>query len=705
MHDRTDGHNVVDVAIIAESTYPYLKGGVSAVIQDIVEGNPDLTYGIIHITWDRDSPTTDLYGVPDNVLWIKTIYLSMSEHRDDFMSLTPASLRMRRSARTRLANRLFDALQAITEGDPEPMWSLYDEGMNPRTQQFPVWALLGTEEFMQVLVRRLPALELPLTDSFWQMREFFSLAYALLNEDFPFARVYHAHTTGYASLVGAAAARQNGTSFFLTEHNLYVRDTINTLLGRSMALPVTASDWRTFDVTPTQRAWMAWWIEMGRFCYPSAAHITYLYPEAITEAAALGAPSKNVSIVPNGMTVSSFDGVYHQRLKATEAIHTEGSDRTWRLVYIARVVPIKGLLEFIDSARILVERGITNWHLDVLGPTDHVPSYYEACRAKLEQLGLERYLTFRGTVEVRAMLGDFDLLVLPSFNEGQPIVVLEAMTAGLPTVGTAVGGMRQLVADPLITASGTMLDSCGVLVDPADLVTGMADALQEVLVDPRVYERLTRNARDRVEQFFQLHEAMHQYNRLYRLLGGLPPLLEHAAADRRRERESIPGTLPTVTAHTMLLPAVRFAPTRLPVRRTQHPPMPYYPTPAGRPGPPPPRHPTPVPARWQPPVPRSTQRPPRSGPTPQRPPGPPPHPTGPVVPPNRRPPNHSPMRQRDTLPHRPATHGHGHPPAPSPGRPGAAAAPRDPQSPPGAYEGRIASPPRQDERTGGRRRW
>lgn len=46
----------VDVAIIMESTYPYLKGGVSAVVHDIVCENPDLTYGIIHIAWDKNSP-------------------------------------------------------------------------------------------------------------------------------------------------------------------------------------------------------------------------------------------------------------------------------------------------------------------------------------------------------------------------------------------------------------------------------------------------------------------------------------------------------------------------------------------------------------------------------------------------------------------------------------------------------------------------
>jgi hypothetical protein len=45
----------VDIAIVMESTYPFLKGGVSAVVHDIVNGNQDLTFGIIHIAWDSQS--------------------------------------------------------------------------------------------------------------------------------------------------------------------------------------------------------------------------------------------------------------------------------------------------------------------------------------------------------------------------------------------------------------------------------------------------------------------------------------------------------------------------------------------------------------------------------------------------------------------------------------------------------------------------
>ena len=527
---------VVDVAIVMESTYPYLKGGVSAVVHDIVVGNPDLTFGIVHITWDSSSPQEDLYGMPANVRWVHPMYLSMQEHKADFRDLRPRDLRMKPAARTQLAHRVFDALDAVVQGDPEPVWSLYDEGMNPRTRQYPLWALLGTREFMSVMQERLPDLGLSLVETFWLLREFFSLACAVLGSEIPRARVYHAHTTGYASLLGAAGARQNDGKFLLTEHNLYIRDTINMLLERDLALPVTATDWRTFDVPPTERAWMTWWIEMGRLCYPSAEVITYLYPKAITEAADLGAPVEKSVIIPNGMVPASVEAAYQQRLAALDGILFGPLDRVWQLAYIARVVPIKGMLDLLDTVHLLLQRGITNFHIDALGPTDHDPAYYQACVDKVEKLGLGSHIDFHGVVDVRERVGKYDLLVLPSYNEGQPIVVLEAMTAGIPTVGTEVGGMAQLVHDPLTTPAGHTWGPCGVLVDPLhkspNMAEQLADGLAAVMADPALYAEFARNARGRVEDFFQLTDAMRAYNDLYRELGGLRPWATANGGDR-----------------------------------------------------------------------------------------------------------------------------------------------------------------------------
>ena len=505
----------VDVAIVMESTYPYLKGGVSAVVHDIITGNPDLTFGIIHITWDSHSPLKDLYGMPDNVAWVKVLYLSMEEHQEDFLRARPRDLRMNRRQRRELSRRILGALLALAQdGQTEPLWDLISEGLSA-SRRYPVWAILGTREFMEAYDDMMPDLGMSMTDIFWCLRDFFSLAYAVLAEPVPRAQVYHAHTTGYAMLLGVNAAREHGTKVLLTEHNLYVRDTVNTLLERRLDLNVRLTDYRTFDVTGRERMWMAWWLEMGRLCYPYAYASTYLYPRAITEANELGGDSGRAIVIPNGIVTSEFDASYAARLAAIEEIKKEGADKhLWKLVYIARVVPIKGLLDMIDSVRLMVDRGL-NIHLDVCGPTEHMPSYFEQCLTRIVEQGLESVITIRGTVKVRELLPEFDLFVLPSYNEGLPVVSLETMGAGIPTVSTDVGAVRSVVEDMIVTDDGQTWDPCGIIIEPGDPAV-MADKVQEVISDVDLYERLSLNARGRVEAAYDLVKVNASYNKIYR---------------------------------------------------------------------------------------------------------------------------------------------------------------------------------------------
>ena len=505
----------VDVAIVMESTYPYLKGGVSAVVHDIITGNPDLTFGIIHITWDSHAPLKDLYGMPDNVAWVRVLYLSMEEHQEDFLRARPRDLRMNRRQRRELSRRILGAMLSLAQdGQTEPLWDIISEGLSA-SRRYPVWAILGTREFMEAYHDMMPDLGMSMTDVFWCLRDFFSLAYAVLAEPVPRAQVYHAHTTGYAMLLGVNAAREHGTKVLLTEHNLYVRDTVNTLLERRLDLNVRLTDYRTFDVSGRERMWMAWWLEMGRLCYPYAYASTYLYPRAITEANELGGDAGRAIVIPNGIVTSEFDASYAARLAAIEEIKKEGADKhLWKLVYIARVVPIKGLLDMIDSVRLMVDRGL-NIHLDVCGPTEHMPSYFEQCLTRIVEQGLESVITIRGTVKVRELLPEFDLFVLPSYNEGLPVVSLETMGAGIPTVSTDVGAVRSVVEDMIVTDDGQTWDPCGIIIEPGD-PTVMADKVQEVISDVDLYERLSLNARGRVEAAYDLVKVNASYNKIYR---------------------------------------------------------------------------------------------------------------------------------------------------------------------------------------------
>lgn len=508
---RETPYRPVDIAFVMESTYPYMRGGVSAVVHDIVQAHPDKSIGIIHISWDCESPHEDLYGMPANVRWVFPIYLSMNEHIDDFRALSPSALRTDAKGRRSLARQLFGALRAAADRqDYTELWRLYDGGMNPCTRHYTLWALIKSKEFLIEARQQLGSLDISLTDLFWLLREFFSLACAIMDPVYPRAEIYHAHTTGYAALASAVAARQHDTRFLLTEHNLYTRDTINTMLGVSMSHVVRAADWRTTrGISAQQRAWMAWWIEIGRFSYHAADMITYLYPDAIEEALGLGALVHKSFVIPNGMPVEAFDRSHRRFLQLSA--QRDKQQQPWRLAYAARLVPIKGLLILLEALALLRTSSNIQFTLDVMGHDDETPEYAQKCRQRCTELGLDEVVRFAGNQNLREILAHYDLLVLPSYNEGLPIVVLEAMAVGLPVIGTRVGGMAQVVESPI---TGCPDDRCGVLVEPGDS-QALARALYAVLSDPRTYQHLRSNARNRVLACFRLEQAMSAYRTTY----------------------------------------------------------------------------------------------------------------------------------------------------------------------------------------------
>ena len=540
----------VDIAIVCESTYPYLKGGLSAVVHQICEGSPHLRIGIIHITWDSDSPSVPLYDVPDNVAWVMPVYQSMAEHDDTFRAYTAGDLGKGRRHRRALVDRFFDAIHAHLDGDDEPLWQLYDEGINPRTRQFALWPLLSTKAFMNRAVREFGGSEVPLTDLFWWLRDFASLAYAVVSPDFPHATVYHAHTTGAAGLLAAAAARQNGTSFLLTEHNLYTRDTINHLLDRSMEHTVSVSDWRTLDeyvaldgdtrrVEARQRYWMQWFTRLGVIAYRAADRVTYLYPEAITEAADLQAiPAKSI-VVPNGLEPLPFAAA-RERFSSRTQDRRRG-DHTWRFAYIARIVPIKGLLDLLDSLSLIRAWGIDDWTLDVMGPDGEQPRYVARCRARVDELGLQDHVRFRGTVNLAAELGEADLLLMPSHNEGVPIAILEVMAVGQPILATDVGGIREVVTAPLLDSSDVELQACGVVLPPRD-VRAMAEAIELLISDHDLFEEYARNATARLDRLYHIDVTLAQYNELYAGFGVTSTPRSRALTPALREVRAAVGT-------------------------------------------------------------------------------------------------------------------------------------------------------------------
>lgn len=105
-------------------------------------------------------------------------------------------------------------------------------------------------------------------------------------------------------------------------------------------------------------------------------------------------------------------------------------------------------------------------------------------------------------------LPHFDLLVLPSYTEGLPNVVLEACAAGVPVVATAVGGTPEVIEDGI----------SGFLVPPGDPDT-MADRIVASLASEEMLQDMSANARERIGERFGFAVQARQYRELFLELG------------------------------------------------------------------------------------------------------------------------------------------------------------------------------------------
>ncbi|WP_308815742.1 glycosyltransferase family 4 protein [Sphingomonas sp. GV3] len=181
--------------------------------------------------------------------------------------------------------------------------------------------------------------------------------------------------------------------------------------------------------------------------------------------------------------------------------------RPLQLIAVGRLSPEKGQAGLLEAIALLRDRGI-GIALTLVGDGPDGAQL----KAQSSRLGLDALVRFVGRQDERTALASIaaaDVLVLPSFMEGLPVVLMEAMALGVPVIATRVAGIPELVRD------GTS----GLLFDPADW-QGLADAIARLAADPALRARLAVAARQRIETEFAIERAV----------APLPPLFASSSA-------------------------------------------------------------------------------------------------------------------------------------------------------------------------------
>jgi glycosyltransferase involved in cell wall biosynthesis len=178
---------------------------------------------------------------------------------------------------------------------------------------------------------------------------------------------------------------------------------------------------------------------------------------------------------------------------------------------VGRVVPIKDISTFLQAVHFLRDR-FPEMRAVILGATDEQPDYYVACKAAVEKLGLGSMVRFAGNVDVTQHFSYIHVNVLTSLSESQPLTLLEAGAAGIPSVATDVGSCREILLGRWDEAPA--LGAGGILTDVAS-PKATAEAIATLLLDPALRRRFGHNMQKRVRDYYDIKIVDDAYREIY----------------------------------------------------------------------------------------------------------------------------------------------------------------------------------------------
>lgn len=499
-----------DVCLLLEGTYPYVRGGVSTWVHQLIEGLPDVTFSLLYIGSERASALQKRYDIPENVIALEELFLFDPPPKEE---LTPLHLD-KRSRRILYENMIDFYASPDAHTRMETFWPLLDTLERVR-DHVTFGNLCHDTEPWEMLVQayELHMPEYSFIDFFWTMRFLHMPVWILLRslDRIPPARVYHAPSAGYAGLVGAAAARRARAPFFLTEHGIYTKERI---------LEITQADWiyeppkRYFDYSVNTRrlkdAWIGLFHFLGEIAYHRAETIVSIQRANTSLQVEFGAPEEKIQIIPNGIDPARFTAAREERIQRRR------EDPARQIAgFIGRVVPIKDVKTLLRAASLLAPAH-PGARIKIFGPTEEDPEYYGECRDLVRGLGLEEIVTFMGSRKIEDILPEIDVMVLTSLSESLPLVILEAYAAEVPVIATDVGACRELLFGS--SAVDKTIGRGGLLTATSSPME-TADALSTLLGDRAMQERLGKAGRKRVETFFLQTDILQRYRRIYHELG------------------------------------------------------------------------------------------------------------------------------------------------------------------------------------------
>lgn len=485
----------VDVMLLAEGTYPYIGGGVSSWIAQILDGMKDIKFGVCFLG-SLESDYGELkYELPDNLVHLEVHYIFEEDTPD-------VKKRNGNNKAFETIEKLYASFKDNSISIPEEIKHV-DFYLNDMTFEDFLYSKKAWEFINRIYFQNAP--DVSFIDYFWTLRDIHKPIWTLAKivKHFPDVKVLHAPSTGYAGFLGTLASFDRDIGLILTEHGIYTRERkIDMLSAEWVDFKKPALLKQPEEFNYIKKMWIEFFRIIGEFAYKRSDFVLSLYPEAQKIQIALGADAEKTRVLPNGVNVNA--------LKATMINRVE--DQKPVISLIGRVVSIKDIKTFIRALRITANHipDVEGW---VVGPTDEDEEYFTECKQMAESLGLVNNLKFLGFRNIKEILPRTSLLTLTSISEGMPLVILEGFAAGIPCVATDVGSCRNLIEGGL-SDEDKELGSAGAITSIAS-PGELAKNYIRFLTDEDAWDKASNVAQSRVEKYYSQEIFLKEYHDIY----------------------------------------------------------------------------------------------------------------------------------------------------------------------------------------------
>jgi glycosyltransferase involved in cell wall biosynthesis len=187
----------------------------------------------------------------------------------------------------------------------------------------------------------------------------------------------------------------------------------------------------------------------------------------------IGVPRERIVVLPNPVALPAVLPLRGRAARVTFA-------------YLGLIASSKGTFDLVESLALLHDATLEKMRVVIAGNGEHAE--LERCIARHSLQNTVEVRTWLDAAQRDALLASAEAFVLPSYHEGLPMALLEAMAWGLAPIVTPVGSVAELVDSEMN----------GLLTQPGDL-SGLACAIERVALDAELRGRLGAAARRRVE--------------------------------------------------------------------------------------------------------------------------------------------------------------------------------------------------------------